>query len=153
MWMETDMKNRRVMIAVAVATRWLVGAAVVLAGAAGAFGQASDTGMPRVENARVEHRALTIPIAAGVKRWADQAEQAQWIGYSVPEVASDHEVCCNYQGNWGNNGDCGVCQLEGGDHGFNMRSRGDSGSGTSGAGGGTVKLEGPRSLVILLRAE
>jgi len=112
--------------------------------------QANSTGMPHVENARVEQRSVSAPIAAEVKKVADQTAQPQWIGFAVPEVASDREVCCNNHGaNW-DNGGCGVCRLEDNNHGINMTSRGDA----RGANGSvTVQLEGSRNLVILLRTE
>jgi hypothetical protein len=123
---------------------------VTLLAAAGLGAQEKDSTMPRVEKARVEQRALAGPLAGAMKTAIEQSTQAEWIGYSVPEVANERERCCqNYGGSWGN-GTCGICRLESGDHGLNMTSR-DSG-GDSG-GHGTVKLEGPRNVVILLRAE
>jgi hypothetical protein len=105
--------------------------------------QEKDSGMPRVENARVEQRTPAGSLAAELTKWTGQAAQPQWIGYAVPQVASDREICCqNNGGSWGN-GECGICRLENGDHGTNMTSR----------GGDTVKLEGPRNVVVLLRAE
>jgi hypothetical protein len=112
--------------------------------------QADSAGMPHVENAQVEQRAVSAPIAAEVKKVAEQSAQPQWIGYAVPEVASDREVCCNNSGaNW-ENGGCGVCRLEDRNHGINMTSRSDA-RGVSGVG--KVQLEGTRNLVILLRTE
>jgi HEAT repeat protein len=133
--------------------RMMFTAMVTLAMAICGVAQSNDADMPRVENARIERRTLSGPVAEEVKKWADYAVQPQWIGYSVPEVASDHEVCCNNHGNSWNNGGCGMCRLEGSDYGVNMTSRGDGENGSTGAGGGTVKPEGPRNLVILLRAQ
>ena len=108
-----------------------------------------DSGMPRVKNARVEQRAVEGSLAGEVTKWAEQAAQPQWMGYAVPAVANDREVCCNlYGGSWGDG--CGVCRLEGGEYGVNMTTREN---GATASSSGTVKLEGPRSLVILLRAE
>ncbi len=120
--------------------------------------QEKDSGMPRVENARVEQRAPAGPLAAELKKQLEQAAQPQWIGYAVRQVASDREICCdNHGGSWGN-GDCGVCRLENGDHGTNMTSRGgntakDDTAKDDAVKGGMVKLEGPRNVVVLLRAE
>jgi HEAT repeats len=112
--------------------------------------QERDSAMPRVENARIEQRALASPLSAEMKGQIEQSAQARWIGYAVPQIANDREICCqNYSGSWGN-GNCGICRLESGDHGLNMTSR--DGGGDSGSNG-TVKLEGPRNVVILLRAE
>ena len=112
--------------------------------------QERDSAMPRVENARIEQRALAGPLSAEMKGQIEQSAQARWIGYAVPQIANDREICCqNYSGSWGS-GNCGICRLESGDHGLNMTSR--DGSDDSGSNG-TVKLEGPRYVVILLRAE
>jgi hypothetical protein len=105
--------------------------------------QEKDSGMPRVENARVEQRAPSGTLAAEVKKQVEQSAPPQWIGYAVPQEASDREICCqNHAESWGNT-ECGICRLEGSDHGSNMTSR----------GGGPVKLEGPRNVVVLFRAE
>jgi HEAT repeat protein len=149
MSLESEMKNRPMILAVL--ARFALGATVMLATGFGTQSQERATGMPRVEHARVEQRAVNGSLAADVKTWAEQSVDPRWIGYAVPEIASDREVCCNSRGDsWGNH-DCGVCRLEGSDHGLNMTTRGEKGA--NGDAGGTVKLEGPRNLVILLRAE
>jgi len=104
--------------------------------------QGTDTVAPRIENARVERRALTGRLTTEAKQWTDQASQPQWLGYAVPQVAGDRTVCCgNGNGSWDNG--CGTCRLENGHNENNM---------TSGQTG-TAKLEGPRYLVVLFRAE
>jgi hypothetical protein len=101
--------------------------------------QASNT--PDVQNARLETRALAGPLTAELKTFEEQSAQPQWIGYSVPQIAGDREVCCaGSNGNW--NRDCGLCRLESTDHGINMNSRDTS-----------VNLEAPRAIAILFRAE
>jgi hypothetical protein len=111
--------------------------------ASGVPARGQDSEAPRVVNAHVEKRALVGPLPAEMKPWAEQSVEAQWIGYAVPQVASDREACCeNHGGSW-KNGECGICRLEGGEHGVNMTSRGE----------GTVKLEGPYNVVVLFRAE
>ena len=62
---------------------------------------------------------------------------AAWVGYAVPMVAGEHQMCC-----WNNNVMCG-CSLEDRAHfqGVNISSN------------QTVKLEGPRDLVVLFRME
>jgi hypothetical protein len=108
----------------------------------GVAAQDSDKNVPQVENARVERRALAGSLAAEVKQWTDHADRAQWLGYAVPQIGGDRTMCCgDSNGSWGNG--CGRCRLEDGDRGSNMRSN----------DGGTAKLEGPRNLVVLLRAE
>jgi HEAT repeats len=102
--------------------------------------QSQDSSMPRIENARVETRALSGPLAAEIQKWTANAAQPQWLGYVVPAVPRNYDACC------GNHGDsefgCGMCRLEGDEHGAGINS-----------GEGTVKLEGSRELVVLLRAE
>jgi hypothetical protein len=120
-----------------------IGIAAVIAcvsrvGLASANAQQSDA--PRVENARLETRALSGPLADELKNWATRSSQPQWIGYTVPQVAGNREVCCNYNGSW--NQGCGTCRLEDGDRGVNVNSSDAS-----------VKLEAPRELAILFRAE
>jgi len=57
----------------------------------------------------------------------------------VPAVSGDRQVCCG--NNWAN-GSCGPCRLESSDHGSNINLRNDK-----------VELEGPRRIIILLRAD
>ena len=134
-------------IAIHVGTVVLVGYGFATLAAAGgaspapANDQASNA--PRLENARVETRALAGPLALELKKWAEQAAQPQWIGYSVPEVAGDREVCCNNYGGSGNRG-CGTCRLEDGEHGVNVTARSHD---------ETVKLEPAHAIAILFRAE
>jgi hypothetical protein len=106
-----------------------------------ARGQERDA--PRVVNAHVEKRTLVGPLPAEMKQWAERSVEAQWIGYAVPQVVSDREACCENHDGSGKNGECGICRLEGGEHGVNMTSRGE----------GTVKLEGPYNVVVVFRAE
>jgi HEAT repeat protein len=80
-----------------------------------------------------------------VKRWAEQSAQPQWLGYAVAQIGRDRSMCCgNYDG-WSAR-DCG-CRLESGDTGTSVTA------GDSSATHGTVKLEGPRNMLVLLRAE
>jgi HEAT repeats len=99
-----------------------------------------QTDAPRIENARIENRALARPLAAELQTWTQQSAQPQWIGYTVPQVAGNREVCCGSSGSW--NQGCGTCRLEGSDHGVNMNSR-----------DANAKLEDPREIGILFRAE
>jgi hypothetical protein len=106
-----------------------------------ATAQSSDA--PQVENARMEKRALGEPLAAEVKAWAARAEQAQWLGYAVPQMGRERTMCCgDYNGSWRNG--CGHCRLE--DHGneTSMTSKDEV---------GTARLEAPRSIAILFRAD
>ncbi len=103
--------------------------------------QATDT--PQVENASLEKKALAGPLAAEVKAWASKAEQPQWLGYAIPQMGRDRTMCCgDYGGSRGNG--CGHCRLEDREHGTNMTSKDEV---------GTTKLEAPRSIAVLYRAE
>ena len=122
----------------------ILSAALTLAapfsGSAFSGAQTADSSLPRVENVRLEKRALAGPLAGEMKRWTDQAEEPQWLAYAVPQVAGDRMMCCGDYDGWSRAG-CSTCRLEEAD-------RGDSG-----ANRGTVKLEGPRNMVVLFRAE
>jgi hypothetical protein len=129
-------------------------AGVLLAGAVAAGqerpqGQTTAGDAPHFTNAHAEQRAAVAGLAADVKKWAEATNGPRWLGYAVPEVASDREVCCNNGGNSWNSGDCGICRLESKEYGVNMTSHGER----SGNAGGIVKLEGPRNIFVLLRAE
>lgn len=104
--------------------------------------QSQTPSAPKTENAKVEQRAVAGRFAQTVDAWAKSADHAQWLAYSVPAVSGDRQVCCG-NGNWNDNsGNCGPCRLEGSDHGNSINLRGDK-----------VKLEGPQSLLVLLRAD
>jgi hypothetical protein len=117
---------------------------MILAAAAAvsaAQGQSGDA--PQAENARVEKKALAGPLAAEVKAWATKAEGPQWLGYAVPQMGRERMMCCGaYDRSWRNG--CGHCRLEDRDSGGNMTSRDEA---------GTTKLEAPRSIAVLFRAE
>ena len=105
--------------------------------------EAQQLDTPHIENARVEKKALSGPVAAEVKSWAAQTGDAQWLGYSVPQIGKDRTMCCgDYDNSWPNH--CGRCRLEDGHNGANMTSRDED---------ATTKLEASRSMVVLFRAE
>src|SRR5215813_1667018 len=93
---------------------------------------------PKTENAKLEQRTVSGSLAETVDAWGKGASRAQWLGCAVPAASDDRQICCC---DW-HDGACGPCRLEGSDHGGNINLRGDK-----------VKLEGPRGLIILLRAE
>ncbi|HXT25367.1 MAG TPA: HEAT repeat domain-containing protein [Candidatus Eisenbacteria bacterium] len=102
--------------------------------------QSQTPSAPKTENAKVEPRAVAGSFAETVEAWAKSADHAQWLAYPVPAVSGDRQVCC---GNWnGNNSNCGPCRLEGSDHGDSINLRDNK-----------IKLEGPQSLIVLLRAD
>ena len=101
----------------------------------------SDTSSsaPQITNSQIERRALTKPLAGEINAWAASTSKPEWLGYSVPAVSGDRNVCCN--GNWNGDG-CGTCFLE-------ERHEGN----TSSSASNKINLEGPRNLVVLYRAE
>ncbi len=124
-----------------VAIRIYIATAVACVGVAGpASTNAQQNDVPRIENARLGTRALSGPLATELQNWAARSTQPQWAGYAVPQVPGNREVCCNYNASW--NQGCGTCRLEDSDRGVNVNSSDAS-----------VKLEAPRELAILFRAE
>jgi HEAT repeat protein len=122
-------------------------AAVQLAkgGAPARAGQAGTAALqaaevPRIENAKLETRAVGSSLDATFRELAGKADKPEWIGYSVDEVAGERGVCC--ENNW-NDGNCGTCRLEKENRGTTSTSHTD----------GDVKLEGARQLVVLYRLE
>ena len=120
-----------------VATLLVTAIALTLATAGAALAQTPSA--PKTENARVEQRAFTGTLAQTVDVWTKAADHATWLAYSVPAVTGDRQVCCG--NNWGN-GSCGPCRLESSDHGGNINLRNEK-----------VELEGPRRIIVLLRAD
>ena len=99
---------------------------------------------PRVESAQAETRAVAGTLEATLRGILAQAEKPEWVGYSVDDISRERSMCC---GNWNDGAGCGTCRLEN-DHNWTSGSKkGDS------LAGGTVKLEGPRRLVVLFRLE
>jgi HEAT repeat protein len=115
--------------------------ALALTAASAAIAQELES--PNIANAKLEKKALTGPLAAEFKSWTAKSQAAQWLGYAVPQMGRDRTMCCgSYNGSWGD--DCGHCRLEDKHAGSNMTSRDEPGS---------AKLEAPRSIAILFRAE
>jgi HEAT repeat protein len=98
------------------------------------------TEMPRLENAKLETRAITGSLNATFREIVEKAEKPEWVGYSVDQVAGERGVCCD---NYRSDENCGTCRLE--------KEHGGTGSTTTATG--TVKLEGARQLVVLFRLE
>jgi hypothetical protein len=99
--------------------------------------------MPHVENAITERRAVSTSLGAAIRDLEQHAENAQWVGYSVAQVPGEHSMCCWNSGDSHEDGKCGTCRLE---------SQQQS-MGTTSKDSGTVKLEGSRSMMVLLRIE
>lgn len=92
---------------------------------------------PRVENAKFETRQVAGGLASTMNGIVKAQSSAAWVGYAVPMVKGDRQMCC-----WNNGYVCG-CSLEG-----NNRGEGNVVN-----GGSPVRLEGPTHLVVLYRVE
>jgi hypothetical protein len=93
---------------------------------------------PRVTNGRLVPQAAAAGLADTVRTIAAQQTEPVWIGYAAPARPGEHVMCCSENGYWG------ACGLEPGSRTVAQGSV---------TGGSTVRLEGDRSLMILLRVE
>jgi len=98
------------------------------------------TGMPRIENAKLETHVVSGTLDSTMREISDKAEQPHWVGYSVDQVSGNHSICC---GTYNSDGFCGTCRLE--------KKRGEEGGTTFAPG--TLNLEGQQQLVVLFRFE
>lgn len=101
-------------------------------GAVCAFGQ-----QPRIENAKLETRQVAGGLASTMNAIVVGQTAPLWIGYAVPVIHGDRQMCC-----FSNGYACG-CSLEGA----------NQSQSTVVNSGSPVKLEGPTHMVILYRAE
>jgi hypothetical protein len=92
---------------------------------------------PRVTSAKVETRSAASGLEAVFNGIAGAQVAAAWIGYAVPVVRGDRQICCY------DSDAIRGCLLESkaGDRGVAIR------------GDDSVKLEGPAYLVVLYRVE
>ena len=95
---------------------------------------------PRVENAKLETRAINSTLDATMRDLSRTAEKPEWVGYRVDQIAGEHGACCN--NNW-NDGNCGTCRLEKEDGRMSVTTPAN----------GSLKLEGGRQLVVLYRLD
>lgn len=109
-----------------------------------AAGASASADMPRIENAKLETKAVAGSLDATFRELLAKAEKPEWVGYSVYQIAGEQNVCC---GNYSDSNGCGTCNLENDHHWTSGTTKGDNQT------GGTVKLEGPRRLVVLFRLE
>jgi hypothetical protein len=118
-------------------TRYSVAAFVAVVSAALAVAQT-----PKITNANLQPRSAASGLEPTFKAIVGDQATAAWLGYAVPMLSGDHEVCCS--GSWndgGSNSYCGECRLENGD-GLNMGSNRHE-----------TDLEGPQTLLVLFRVE
>jgi HEAT repeat protein len=123
----------------------LIAAGLLPAAQVGTSAQTKTTGangMPQIQNAKTQQREVKDSLARELDTWTAGTQEAQWLGYSVPAVTSDHKMCCgDFGDNWKGER-CGPCRLEGGHGATSYNVQRDE-----------VKLEGPRNVVVLFRAE
>ena len=114
--------------------RTLLTATIALPLLCPAFAQAQ----PRVTNGRLIPQTAGAGLAATVRSIGTAQTEPVWIGYTAPARPGDYEMCCGENGYWGS------CGLE---------PRARTIVQPSAGGGGTARLEGPQSVMILLRVE
>jgi hypothetical protein len=95
---------------------------------------------PRIENAKLETRAVAGTLDATLRGITAQADKPEWLGYAVDQIPGERSACC---GNHSDDGGCGTCNLE---------KEHDSNNSIS-QKSGTVALEGARQLFVLFRLE
>jgi len=91
---------------------------------------------PRIQNAHLETRAVTGGLAATLRSIVNSQSSPAWIGYAVPIVPGDGQMCC-----WNDNVRGCFLEPRSGDHTVVI------------SGNQTVKLEGPTHLAVLYRVE
>jgi HEAT repeat protein len=100
------------------------------------------TAQPRLVNGKVETHVLQAPLDQEFKRMVSAQTDPAWIGYAVPVVAGDRQMCCYYSNSDMNYGYRG-CALE-------PRSPLPS---AGGASAGPVPLEAPKNFYVMFRVE
>jgi hypothetical protein len=95
---------------------------------------------PRIENVKLETRAVGPNLDATMREITRSAEKPEWVGYRVDQISGEHGACCN--NNW-NDGNCGTCRLEKEDGRMSVTTPAN----------GSLKLEGGRQLVVLYRLD
>ena len=91
---------------------------------------------PHVQNARMETRAVTGGLDATVRVIVNAPSSPAWVGYAVPILPGDRQMCC-----WNNS--VRGCFLEPGNYDRTVVVTNNQ----------TIKLEGPTELVVLYRVE
>jgi len=108
---------------------------LVLSALSGSYAQ-----QPRLSNAQLTVRKAAAGLEAELRAVVAGQAAPGWIGYAVPMIPGDHNMCCNC-GSSGLNC-CGTCRLEG--KASEKVTPGDS---------RRVPLEGGKSLFVLFRVE
>lgn len=94
---------------------------------------------PPLSNGRLESRAVSGSLDADFAALAASLVEPAWVGYAVPLIEGDHQMCCFERG-----ADCcGGCRLEPGEAGVFAGRQGS----------GVARLEAGRMLHVLFRVE
>jgi hypothetical protein len=109
------------------------------------FLQPAQAQAPQLVDAKTETRTAAADFPAQLRDIVRSQEKPAWVGYSVAAVEGNHQMCCGSYGDDEMNV-CGACRLEDQNGSISVRPDGTKAS-------GTVKLEGPQKLVVMLRAE
>ena len=112
---------------------------------------AQTAGHPQVTNAQMETRAVSGSLETTIHGITSAQTAAAWVGYTVPMISPGDGrrimMCCgNYYSDSGMQ-NCGPCVLES-SRGLNLNMNETD---RPVASSGTVKLEGPTELYVLLR--
>jgi hypothetical protein len=100
--------------------------------------------VPRFSNARVETRPVTGTLEATIRGVVGGRAEPLWIGYAVPVVPGDRQMCC-WNGDGSGNACCNGCRLEPG--------ASNAVSLSAPTAPGPVLLEAGESLFVLARYE
>jgi hypothetical protein len=104
-----------------------------------AFFAISALAQPRIQNARLEQRAVSGSLDATIRGIVSAQAAPVWIGYAAPMIPGERSMCC---WNTTNNVTCQGCSLE-----PQVTQPGFPQTATP------VRLEGATEFYILLRAE
>jgi hypothetical protein len=114
---------------------------IFIAAVALSLGLVAETiAQPRLSNGEVRTTPLSSAVSRSVIEKIAGAGPA-WVGYAVPIVAGDHQMCC-WSGDSG--GCCSGCRLE---------NRSGAGPVVAAPPTGPIKLEGSTHLFVLYRVE
>ena len=100
--------------------------------------------VPTFQNAKLETRAIHGSLGEEIERWAANAREAQWLGYTVREAKGQRSTCCSDYGN-GSRGGCGPCSLEDRRSAVSVNSSDEK--------AGKVRLESVSEMAVMYRSE
>jgi len=95
---------------------------------------------PRLQNARLETRAVSGTLEATVRTILNGRTAPAWVGYAAPQIPGDRGMCCWNSNNGMQSQGCAL-EPQNGVASFSQ------------AAGGTVKLEGDTEFLVFLRVE